>query len=206
MEILEVYPNIEAAKRILGAAYRLQGQPHKGLTLLEPLARSNSLKSADLLHELGLCLGAAGRGKEAMEYLRKAVCLDPKHSGAWRTLGDQLAAAGDEVESLTAYETHLKVSTRHPELVDAANHLRMNKTGKAERLIRDVLKKDPVDVIAIRMLAEIGIKIGQLDDAQNLLERCLELAPDFQLARYAYAGRRCGAMPWNKPIARSTDC
>ena len=185
-EILKVHPNVEPAERILGVAYRLQGQPDKGLAILEPLAKKNA-KSADLLHELGLCLGAAGRGKEAIECLRQAVLLNPKHAGAWRTLGDQLNADGDEDESRQAYEKHLQVSTRHPELLEAASHLRANLLGKAERLIRDVLKKDPSDVIAIRMLAEVGIKVGQLDDAQNLLERCLELAPDFHLARHAYA-------------------
>jgi tetratricopeptide (TPR) repeat protein len=185
-EVLRVHPNLEPAERILGAAYRLQGQPHKSLALLEPLAKKKA-NSADLLHELGLCLGAAGRGDDAVASLRKAVRLNPKHAGAWRTLGDQLNAAGDEEASQKAYEKHLQASTRHPELVDAANHLRKNELGKAERLIRDVLKKDPVDVIAIRMLAEIGINVGQLEDAQNLLERCLELAPDFHLARHAYA-------------------
>jgi tetratricopeptide (TPR) repeat protein len=186
-EILKVYPNIEPAERILGAAYRLQGQPHKGLTLLEPLAKKNT-NSADLLHELGLCLVAARRGQEAIESLRQAVRINPKHAGAWRTLGDQLNAAGDEEESRKAYEKHLQASTRHPELVEAANHFHTNKLGKAEHLIRDVLKKHPGEVNAMRMLAEIGIKMGQLEDAQNLLERCLELAPDFHLARHAYAG------------------
>lgn len=186
-EILKVYPSTEPAERILGSAYRLQGRPHKGLKLLEPLAKRNP-NSVDLLHELGLCLGAAGRGKEAIERLRQAVNLNPNHAGAWRTLGDQLNASGDEGESRKAYDKHLQASTRHPELVDAAIYLRKNKLGKAERLIRDVLKRDPIDVIAIRMLAEIGIKIGQLDDAQNLLERCLKLAPEFHHARHAYAG------------------
>lgn len=185
-EILKVYPNTGPAERILGAAYRLQGQPHKGLTLLEPLAKKNA-NSADFLHELGLCLGAAGRGEEAVASLRKAVRLSPKHAGAWRTLGDQLNAAGDEDGSRKAYEKHLQASTRHPELVEAANYLYEKKLAKAERLTREVLKKDPVDVIAIRMLAGIGIKAGQLEDAQNLLERCLELAPDFHHARHAYA-------------------
>lgn len=185
-EILKVHPNIEPAERILSVAYRLQGQPDKSLALLEPLAKKNA-NSADLLHELGLCLGAAGRGQEAIESLRQAVRLDPKHAGAWRTLGDQLNAYGDEGESWKAYEKHLQVSTRHPELIEAASHLRANLLGKAERLIREVLKNDPGDVIAIRMLAEVGIKVGQLDDAQNLLERCLDLAPDFHLARHAYA-------------------
>ncbi|HIG41387.1 MAG TPA: sulfotransferase family protein [Gammaproteobacteria bacterium] len=185
-EILKVHPNVEPAKRILAVAYRLQGEPDKGLAILELLAKKNA-DSADLLHELGLCLGATGRGKEAIKCLRQAVHLNPKHAGAWRTLGDQLSAYGDEDESRQAYEMHLQASTRHPELVDAAYHLRTGTLGISERLIRDVLKNDPGDVIAIRMLADIGIKVGQLDDAQNLLERCLELAPDFHLARHAYA-------------------
>jgi tetratricopeptide (TPR) repeat protein len=37
------------------------------------------------------------------------------------------------------------------------------------------------------MLADIGIRLGQFEDAQKLLERCLELAPDFHLARNDYA-------------------
>ncbi len=185
-EILKVYPNMEPAVRILGTAYRLQGQPQKGLEVLEPLAKKNA-SSADLLHELGLCLGAAGRGQEAIVVLRQAVQLKPGHAGAWRTLGDQLDAAGDEDQSRKAYDEHLRVSTGHPELVDAAGHLRANELGKAEGLVRGVLKKDPGDVNALRMLAEIGIKMGKLEDAQHLLERCLQLAPDFHLARQAYA-------------------
>ena len=185
-EILEAYPNAQPAERILGAAYRLQGQPEKGLAVLEPLAKKNT-RSADLLHELGLCLGAAGRGREAVDCLRRAVGRNPKHEGAWRTLGDQLHAAGDEDESRKAYEQHLRASTRHPELIEAAGHLRKGEAGKAERLVRSVLRSDPLDVNAIRMLAEIGIRIGHLEDAQNLLQRCLELAPDFNLARQAYA-------------------
>jgi tetratricopeptide (TPR) repeat protein len=42
-------------------------------------------------------------------------------------------------------------------------------------------------VIAIRLLADIGIRVGVFDDAQKLLERCLELDPDFDLARLNYA-------------------
>jgi hypothetical protein len=42
-------------------------------------------------------------------------------------------------------------------------------------------------VSAIRLLADIGIKIGRLNDAEALLRRCLELAPDFHMARYNYA-------------------
>jgi tetratricopeptide (TPR) repeat protein len=80
----------------------------------------------------------------------------------------------------------LSLSTRHPELRNAAAFLRKGNLANAERLTREVLRKDPTDVVAIRMLATIGAKLGQLEDAAHLLERCLELAPDFHVARRAY--------------------
>jgi tetratricopeptide (TPR) repeat protein len=184
-EILNRYPELEAAQQVLGTAYRLQGDARAAIGIVEPLARRHAA-SPDVLHEFGLCLGAAGRGADAIDVLKQALQLDPGHGGAWRTLGDQYSAAGDEQAAAQAYEKHLAVSTRHPELIEAASCFRKGNLPQAERLTRTVLKKDPVDVVAIRMLASIGVKLGQLDDAKNLLERCLELAPGFHLARHGY--------------------
>ncbi|WP_417665077.1 tetratricopeptide repeat-containing sulfotransferase family protein [Pseudidiomarina sp.] len=61
------------------------------------------------------------------------------------------------------------------------------KIAVAEKLCRQWLTHQPTDVNAIRLLADIGSRLGRYGDAQNLLERCLELAPDFHLARYNYA-------------------
>jgi len=79
------------------------------------------------------------------------------------------------------------VSVKHPELLKAADFLYEGRLAKAEAICREVLKKDPVDVSAIRMLANIGIKLSRFEDSQKLLERCLDLAPDFHLARNDYA-------------------
>ena len=81
----------------------------------------------------------------------------------------------------------------HPELIEAASHLLAGAFGKAEPLCRVVLKRDPLDVNAMRLLAEIGIEVGRLEDAEALLARALELTPRFRLARFSYAnvlGRR----------------
>src|SRR5690606_15914656 len=160
-EILTLYPDLDAALQILGTSYRLQGRPMEALSIIEPLADRHA-NAPGILHEFGLCLGAAGRGAEAVEVLQKAVRIDPKHGGAWRPLGDRRAAAGEQAAAEQAYERHLAVSTRHPELIEAATALQAGKLAVAERLTRDVLKKDPVDVAAIRMLAAIGIRLGQL--------------------------------------------
>ena len=185
-EILKVYPDTPKAKRILAYAYRLQSMPQKGLDVLTPLA-AEYRDSPDFLHEMAQCLGAVGRGDDAVNALRRAVSLDPGHAPSWQTLGHQLTVAGDVKGGLRAFEKHFELSTRHPELVEAVKLLRDGKLGKAERIVRDLLKKYPTDVSAIRVLADIGFQIGHLKDASHLLERCLELAPDFHAARHSYA-------------------
>ncbi len=78
-------------------------------------------------------------------------------------------------------------STRRRDLVTAAGYVHDGNPGLAEPLVRDVLKNHPTDVSALRLLADIGIRAKRYQDAQNLLQRCLELAPDDRLARNNYA-------------------
>jgi len=185
-EILKVHSHNEPAMRILAAALRRQGKPRKSLAVLEPLAARNS-DSPSFLFEYGQSLGAVGQGDKAIAALRKSVRLDPKQASAWRALGDLLAVSGDEAGSRAAYERHYALSVRHPELVEAIDHVREGRLGKAERLTKDFLMQHPADVSALRILADIALKLDQLKDAQHLLERCLQLAPDFHLARHSYA-------------------
>ena len=185
-EILKVYPDTVAAERILASAFRLQKMPQKGLDILEPLLAGQS-DSAEFLHEIAQCLGGVGRGDDAISALRSAVKIDPEHTPAWQSLGHQLAVAGDDEGSRAAFQRHFELSTTHPELIEANRLLHEGKQGKAESIVRDLLKKYPTDVTAIKMLADIALKMGQLKDASHLLERCLELAPDFHAARHSYA-------------------
>ena len=185
-EILKVYPDTVAAKQILATAYRLQKMPQKGLDVLAPLLARHT-DSPDFLHEIALCQSAVGRGDEATQALRKAVTIDPKYKAAWDSLGHQLAVNGDEEGSRDAFQKHFELSTPHPELVEATRLLRDGKQGKAESIVRDLLKKHPTEVTAIKVLADIGVKMGQLKDSSHLLERCLELAPNYHAARHLYA-------------------
>ena len=57
----------------------------------------------------------------------------------------------------------------------------------AEGICRQYLKHHPHDVDAMRLLAEIGTTLGIFDEALLLLERCLELAPNFTVAQANYA-------------------
>ena len=74
-----------------------------------------------------------------------------------------------------------------PELVTAADHIASGKLSKAEQLLRSYVHDNPGDVNGIRMLGEVGLSLGALRDAHQLLERAVEIAPDYHAARYALA-------------------
>jgi len=135
----------------------------------------------------GLALGRMGRGDEAIERLRRAVQLRPAQPEAWRALGDHYTALEMRDAADGAYAESIRHSTHDPRLMGAALALVENRIPEAEAVLREHLKRHPTDVAAIRMLAEVAARIGRYLDAENLLVRCLELAPGFAAARHNYA-------------------
>ncbi len=73
------------------------------------------------------------------------------------------------------------------ELYDAAKLISKSRFKKAEPILRDFLKKNPLDVNAMRLLADIGIELRAYKEAGYLLTRALDLAPNYHQARFSYA-------------------
>jgi predicted Zn-dependent protease len=181
-EILKAVPGNLDAAMLLGAALRRQGRLDAALAALRPLTGHSGA-----LYECGLLYAELGRDADAIACLTDVVAHDPQHPDAWRALGDLRAQAEDETGAAEAYARHIQASVRNPRLMEAAKALCANQLGVAERLLRGFLKENPTDVGAIRMLAEVAGRIGRYEDAENLLARALELAPDFHAARHNYA-------------------
>ena len=78
-------------------------------------------------------------------------------------------------------------SVDDPRLRQAAIAMNRNDIPRAEQLLKAHLHEQPTDVPAIRMLAEVAMRIGRDDDAKELLDRALELAPGFRPARFQRA-------------------
>ena len=74
-----------------------------------------------------------------------------------------------------------------PDLIKAAELISQDKLKKAEPILRNYLNNDPLDVNAMKLLADIGIKFRAYKDAGYLLIRALDLAPDYDEARLSYA-------------------
>ena len=73
------------------------------------------------------------------------------------------------------------------ELYDAAKLISKSRFKKAEPILRDFLKKNPLDVNAMRLLADIGIELRAYKEAGYLLTRALDIAPNYHQARFSYA-------------------
>ena len=184
--ILEAVPRHADTTRLLAAALRLSGQPQAALDTVAPLAQALPNMSRAQL-ELGLSLEQLGRTAEAVRAFDRASALEPRLSEAWRGLSENLDLLGDSVGAEKALARQLRASTRDPALVEAATALADNRLGEAEQILRERLKADAGDVAAIRMLAEAGARLGRYADAEALLTRCVELAPNFAAARHNLA-------------------
>ena len=80
----------------------------------------------------------------------------------------------------------LDAAQRDPAMVKLALALQQDRLDIAEQGLRARLRQDPVDVAAIRMMAEVAARLGRYSDAEKLLARALQLAPDFHAARSNY--------------------
>ena len=132
--------------------------------------------------DLGHVLLELGRYDEAVKILKKAVRLDPKLELAHFNLGKALASVGKGEEADTAFEASFELSPERKTLALAARHHKEGRIDEAEQLYRQVLKSNPNNVDALRMLAMVAATAKRYDDAERLLRRAMTIAPDFLTA------------------------
>ena len=185
-EILRHYPREINCQFVVAAAQRALGDKNRALQGLEAIvARAPDYALAR--QELGFTYADMGAVTKAIDTLQQAVKLESRLSGSWKLLGELLLSEEQEEAAADAFNHAFLDSSEHRELAQAVQLFRSGKLGQAETVCREFLKVRPTDVNAIRLLAEIGTKLGVYGDAEKLLERCLELAPDFEIARLNYA-------------------
>ena len=185
-EILRAVPGHPAARLMRATAHRLCGHADAALALLEPLLHE-APRTPLAQYELGMALAALGRGDAAEAALRRALALKPDLAQARLALADLRHAAGDRAGADEAYLAYLRQSARDPRLLQAGDALAAGRLPEAETRLRAWLKQRPTDIGALRMLAELAVRIGRAEEALQLLERCLDLAPGFREARQHYA-------------------
>ncbi|MCH8250058.1 MAG: sulfotransferase [Proteobacteria bacterium] len=184
-EILRHYPDEVNSLFVVAVAIGDQGDSDEALDRLQALVK-RAPDFALAQQELGFVYADKGQLNEAIEALQRAVAIEPKLPASWKLMGELYLADEDEKSAAEAMNQYLLTSSEEPDLIRAVNLFKAGKIPQAERLCRRFLYENPTNVTAINLLADIAIELGVLDDAENLLERCLELAPDFHMARLNY--------------------
>jgi tetratricopeptide (TPR) repeat protein len=120
---------------------------------------------------------------EAAVRLRAVLADDSHNAEAWRLLGRALRLLGRADEAAEAEVQSVRATAYEPDMIAIASAMTAGDLPRAEALLRARLKTQPFDVAAIRLMAELAVRVGRVRDAEILLRRALELAPGFVAAR-----------------------
>jgi tetratricopeptide (TPR) repeat protein len=139
-----------------------------------------------LFQERGHCEVAAGNPAAAIEAYLRAVNLNPALPASWKALQLLFRAAGETGDAEIA-ASHVSTLAALPvAIVTAKSMFADGEVHEAERVVREFLQTHVDHVEGMRLLAQIGMKLDILDDAEFLLESVLVFDPAYTLARYDY--------------------
>ena len=132
--------------------------------------------------EAGHLARARGDTGTSITAFRRATQFNPALKASWKALAELARQAGGHAEAAMAEEQLARVSALPPHLMAVTNHLHEGRLAAAEEICRAWLQKHPKDTEGMRLLADIGMRMGILDDAEFLLESALEFNPhDIQI-------------------------
>ncbi|HWA02943.1 MAG TPA: sulfotransferase [Rhizomicrobium sp.] len=184
-EVLDEWPGQQQALLVLLSALRLMRAEDGGCEILEWMAGEYA-GIASIQYELGLLLGSLGRHREAIGRLNRVVELEPSHPAAWRELANLLGKTGDVAGSTRARARHIKLSLREIKLIEDASEGPAGELDKAERMLVEAVELSPTDMVAVRTLGNLYLRMGKLKEAAASLARAVDLAPTSIAARSDY--------------------
>ncbi len=120
-----------------------------------------------------------GRLPDGLAALDRAAELEPGSASVRFKRGKVLDGLGRNDEASRQFEESFTLTPYREELVQGLRLQRMGNIREAERVYRDVLLRDPDNVDALRLLASVAMRAKQWGDAEVLLEKALDKAPDF---------------------------
>ncbi len=127
-----------------------------------------------------------GDARGALAAYTRAVQANPALIASWRAQAELLEADGQRLNARQARAQADRLAGLPKALLAVTDHLAEGRLHKAEDLCRAYLRKHPRDVEGMRLLAEIGVRFGVLDDAELLLKSAIGFEPDVIQLRLDY--------------------
>ena len=158
-------------------AARYQKQYEIAKTTLEKL-RDIKPDFGRALQEDGHLCRDMGAPQQALQFYKLATRANPALRASWINQAKILDKAGEKTAANQARQNAKHVGALPKKLQAALNFIHEGKVLKAEKICRHFLQKNPHNIEAMRLLAEIAARLNIYSDADFLLESAIEFEPD----------------------------
>ena len=178
-------PDNFEAQYALAVAQRHQ---HKWELALSTLSRILELKPqlGRVHQEFGYNQLAKQDYTRARTAFERATTADPSLINSWKCLSKIYKDSGDHARLVPAQEKIAFLKALPDQLLLVMGCIYEDRLGEAERLCKSFLRFNKMHVEGMRLLAEISIRNKIYDEAEFLLESCVEFCPDHRNARIEY--------------------
>ena len=166
-------------------AARYSGRHAEAGSYLETL-KSASPDFGRAFQEEGHLSRAMGQNEAAINAYALATRYNPALTASWDAQAKLLGASGRLAEAEQARAQSARLKSLPRELLAVTNHIHEGRIFRAEEIARAYLLKHPKDTEGMRLLADIGSRLGVHEDADFLLETAIELEPDNLQLRIDY--------------------
>ncbi|MFD1104999.1 tetratricopeptide repeat-containing sulfotransferase family protein [Sphingobium olei] len=180
--ILRRTGRLAPAELLVGQALRRLGKPRAALARLGPLARQHPDVAA-ILWELAQAARDAGALPQAIAALERLTRLQPAAAAGWFLLARALRAAGRDSDAWRADLSGVHAASRDRDLLEAAMAMNEGRLDEADAMLLTRSKRLRDDPAGTRLRGEVQWRRGDMNAALALVERALDLAPGFDLAR-----------------------
>ncbi|MFT6407311.1 MAG: tetratricopeptide (TPR) repeat protein [Arenicella sp.] len=184
-KILDLQPAHRDALYYLAVCLRRQGEHDRAFEVLDKLLLGHP-GYGRAYQDYGHNFLALNNRSSAAENFALAVSLNPSLIASWKALASYYQKVGPKKEAEDALRRVQHLANMPPELVSVSSLLYEDKILLAEQLCRQYLQKHAHHPEAMRLLADIGSRLQIFDDAEFLLQKCVEFYPDFHHARADY--------------------
>jgi predicted Zn-dependent protease len=180
--ILKQSPGLPPVELLACQALRRLGKTKAALARLSELARDHPRVPA-VIWELAQAASEAGDERQAIAALESLTRQQPTVASGWFLLAKELRKAGRGAEAWRADLSGVHASSHDPDLLRAAVAMKEGRFDDGEAIMQARLQQLPDDAPAIRLLGEINWRRGDMTEALALVERAVQVAPGFDLAR-----------------------
>ena len=189
-QLLQDEPDHVEARYALAVAQRHQHQWPMALATLRGLLRERP-HFGRAHQEIGYNHIAMRRFAAASAAFEQAVAQDPSLINSWKCLAKLYEEQRPRLEESTkklanAREQIAFLGSLPAELLTVISYLSEDRLADAERLCKHFLRGNRTHVEGMRLLAEIATRNKVFDEAEFLLESCIEFEPDHRNARIQY--------------------